>query len=198
MNDARPVLVSIGEFALGVSVRLGTRDWSALLVPNSVPREPVARTLVQEIKLHAEVDVALVELSEGFLARLLELKVPVVVAFEGAPLARKFWTSLDLDRSVLPHGRVVALTLSESSFVELEREAPNLASWMGANVSSAAIDTDTLSEDERERVLAGLREKFKMSDAEMLMYAAAGRAPDEPDIALWLVLLGKGELLGSR
>jgi len=195
VTSTLPALVPIGQFALGVALRAERGDFSALLVSDGVPCEALARSLADEIDPTHGLSVALVALSELVIPDLRAAQQNVLVVYERAPAAASLWRSLDSDRSLLPRGRSIVFVLPMSSYAHLEREAPNLASWFGAAVSLVDPDADALTAEERERLLQRLRAKFDLSDDEFVARVAQGTAPDEPDVALWLVLLGRGDLL---
>ncbi len=192
-----PGALSLGEFAMGVALRFGTRDWSVLLVTEASRCETVARQLADEIEAQVEVLPVIAEVAESLIEVLRHENRPVVVGYQGARALDAVWSSLDLDRSRLPAAQSVMLVLTPAAFDQLERRAPNLASWLGATVSLADLDAGLLTDDERAMMLEGFRTKFAMTDEELLKAAAEGRAPAEPEVATWLVLLGRGDLLGA-
>lgn len=198
MTSTLPALVPVGQFALGVALRAERGDLSALLVSDGIACEGVARALAGEIDPTHGLSVALVALSERVIPDLRTAQQDVLVVYERAPAPAALWRSLDSDRSLFPRGRSIVFVLPVSSYAHLEREAPNLASWFGAAVSLVDPDADALTAEERERLLQGLRAKFQLSDGELVAHMAEGTAPDEPDVALWLVLLGRGDLLERR
>jgi hypothetical protein len=198
VTSALPALVPVGQFALGVALRAERGDLSALLVSDGIACEAVARSLAGEIDPTHGLSVALVALSERVIPDLRAARQDVLVVYEQAAVTAALWHSLDSDRSLLPRGRSIVFVLPVSSYARLEREAPNLASWFGAAVSLVDPDADALTAEERERLLQRLREKFALSDEDLVARAVQGTAPDEPDVALWLVLLGRGDLLERR
>lgn len=71
--------------------------------------------------------------------------------------------------------------------------APNLWSWIGARMWK--IDHAAGQLDAKAR-LESLRTGTGLTDAEVIARAQAHTLPPDPIFAEWLVLLGKGELLG--
>jgi hypothetical protein len=55
-----------------------------------------------------------------------------------------------------------------------------------------------LTDEEKERRLVALRAWSGLSDAEMLAAVERGEIRLEPEHAVWLVLLGRGDLLDRR
>lgn len=190
-----PGALSLGEFAMGVALRLGTRDWSVLLVTDASRCREVARLLADEIEAQVGVLPVITEMGGALLALLFQANHPIVVGYQGAGALDAVWSSLDLDRSLLPTAQSVVLVLTPTACDQLERRAPNLASWLGATVSLANPAGGLLTNDERALILDGFRKKFAMTDDDLLRALPEGRAPDEPEIATWLVLLGRGDLL---
>jgi hypothetical protein len=107
------------------------------------------------------------------------------------------WAVLDRRRSSLAHPGVLILVTTPSSFNELMRSAPNLASWLGAQVFAYVRDGAD-AEPARQRRLEGLRAWALRSDADVVRAAEAGTLPRDPEYAEWLVLLGRGDLLDPR
>ena len=116
---------------------------------------------------------------------LLPLRADIV-----ASVAR----SLDYGRGRLV-GRSRGVILTSAAGVRtLAAEAPNFWSWVGPRVWSVDPRAGQI---DREARLASLREGSGMSDAEMLLRVEARTLKLDPVIAEWLVLLGKGDLLGD-
>lgn len=105
------------------------------------------------------------------------------------------WALLDRRRSSIAHRGVLILVTTPSSFDELMRSAPNLASWLGALVFAYAPDGAGV-EAARARRLEALRAWASRSDADVIRAAEEGALPRDPEYAEWLVLLGRGDLLG--
>lgn len=108
------------------------------------------------------------------------------------------WALLDRRRSAIAHRGVTVFVTTQSSFDDLMRTAPNLASWLGGQVFMFPSQGETGGTAHRERRLAALRAWASRSDQEILDAARSGTLPPDPEYAEWLVLLGHGELLGTR
>lgn len=196
MSDTSPAPQPIGEFALAVSLRGEGRHWAALLAPDGALCAAIASELVVELTpIVGDATMATVVITAGLLDELTALPARVVVAVEAHEASPPSWSALDRDRSRLPTSQRVVLVLTEGAFDRLQREAPNLASWLGGNVAATDLDADLLTGDEREEILPRLRAKFALTDEQVLALARRGEAPAEPEIAMWLVLLGHGELV---
>lgn len=106
------------------------------------------------------------------------------------------WALLDRRRSSIAHRGLLIFVTTQSSFDELMRQAPNLASWLGGQVFAYSDDEPQRSAH-REQRLAALRAWASRSDAEILEAARQGTLPPDPEYAEWLVLLGHSDLLAS-
>jgi hypothetical protein len=101
--------------------------------------------------------------------------------------------SLDYGRGrLVGRPRGVILT-SEAGVRVLAMEAPNFWSWVGPRVWHLDPLAGHLDPEAR---LASLRQWTGLSDAEVIERAEAGTLQADPVFAEWLVLLGKGDLLG--
>ncbi|WP_437638369.1 hypothetical protein [Sorangium sp. So ce854] len=129
--------------------------------------------LVQELACMLPEDVALLPLP-------LDLVVPVC-------------GYLDYARGRLTgQPRGVILT-SEPGVQALAAAAPNLWSWVGPRVWH--LDPQEGQLDVKAR-LASLQQGTGLTDSEVLQRAEAGTLTPDPVFAEWLVLLGRGDLLG--
>lgn len=187
--------VSVGEFALAFSLRDGGRHWAVLLAPDASLCSALATELAHELSALVDVPVEVVTPSGSLIEALCHAGAPVLVVASPSGGELVAWGAVDRDRNRLPADRRVAVVLSESAFDALQRDAPNLASWVGGNVAHADIEADLLTAEQRAEVLRRLREKYALADDELIARALRGEAPAEPDVAVWLVLLGRGDLL---
>jgi hypothetical protein len=105
---------------------------------------------------------------------------------------------LDEARSAILRAAAGVFLLPDRDLERFAREAPNLASVLAVRTFAWGDDPGLLDADSREAMLVGFRERSRMSDADLVAAATAGAAPAEPYVAEWLVLLGRGDLLGAR
>ncbi|XXT14445.1 hypothetical protein WME94_29780 [Sorangium sp. So ce429] len=132
-----------------------------------------APVLVEELACMKPEDVA-----------LLPLSADVIV-----PVSR----ALDYERARLsgrPRGVIIT---SEAGLQLLAAEAPSFWSWVGPRVWHIDPLAGQLDVEAR---LSSLRQGRGLTDAEVLERAEAGTLTLDPVFAEWLVLLGRGELLG--
>ncbi len=100
---------------------------------------------------------------------------------------------LDYGRGrLVERSRGVILT-SEAGVRVFAAAAPNFWSWVGPRVWTLDSLAGQLDPEAR---LASLRQYTGRSNAEVLQRAEAGTLEADPIYAEWLVLLGKGDLLG--
>jgi len=111
--------------------------------------------------------------------------------------------SLDYRRGrLLERARGVIVT-SAAGVQMLAAQAPNLWSWVSARIwnmdpTAGRLDVDShAGRLDPEARLVSLREGTGFTDAEVLERAAAGTLASDPVFAEWLVLLGRGDLLGQ-
>ena len=137
------------------------------------PERRATAALVEELARMMPEDVA-----------LLPLPADIIV-----PVSR----ALNYERARLAgRPRGVILT-SEAGLQALAAEAPNLWSWVGPRVWHIDPLAGQLDAEAR---LSSLRQGTGLTDEEVLRRAEAGTLTPDPVFAEWLVLLGKGELLG--
>lgn len=201
MNDLggiRPQRIGTGELAMRAVNRPGA--WFVLLVADPEECKRAAREVLDELSLLAHnkpLDIvagpdpaALAQAFEGSTAG--ELVVSGLELFSGDE-----WAYVDRQRSQFQRRRCVILVLPIQSMELLMHRAPNLASWIGSTVWTWDESADELSSEEREQRLASLRDWAGFSDSELIRRARTGNLPDDPEYAEWLVLIGKGDLIGE-
>ena len=109
-------------------------------------------------------------------------------------LSPEAWRKIDSNRSHLVRDLPALIILEEARVPTVLEHAPNLWSWIAGSAWRGVADSG-LGNEERARRLTALREHFGFGDEELMARAGAGKLPSEPDIAEWLVLIGKGHLI---
>ena len=127
----------------------------------------------------------------------LSITAAELVLVDARSFVTQDWALLDRRRSSLSHRGVLIFVTTPSSFEELMRSAPNLASWLGAQVFAYAQEGVEIAAT-RERRLEALRAWALKSDADVIRAAEEGTLSRDPEYAEWLVLLGRSDLLGSQ
>jgi hypothetical protein len=88
----------------------------------------------------------------------------------------------------------VLLATTRDGADRLTAHSPNLWSWFGAHCMEYDASEGRMNIDER---LQSLRDHFKLSDIEVIDLARRGALPDDVAFTEWLILLGRGDLLGA-
>lgn len=188
-----------GPFALRMNALRGTATYAAYLAAPD------------------DVDLALTEIEEEFrgfdpgaqitrisprgakeLVAALAAESDEILLIDARSFSADDWALLDRRRSAIAHRGVTVFVTMQSSFDDLMRVAPNLASWLGGQVFMFPSHDEAGVAAHRERRLAALRAWASRSDEEVLEAARSGTLPPDPEYAEWLVLLGHGELLDTR
>ena len=188
---AAPGVEAIGATML--AVRLAARavgpSWTLVLVADADQPARCAQLVADEL--------------DG----MLDPEVPVVVrtdedleaALRSAPTAVLLWAPVELDaqrlergRSRLAHAQPVVAFLRESAARQL---SSHMRSWIGASIMrwQDAPDVEVV----RTARLAELRACYGRSDDDVVRLAESGELPADPHFAEWLVLLGRGSLVGG-
>jgi hypothetical protein len=101
---------------------------------------------------------------------------------------------LDGARTRLEGGPRVVMVMTEPALAALADHAPHLWSWMSSRVFSVDRAVGQLDVETR---LESLRQGTGLTDAEIIQRASDGTLPVDPIYAEWLILLGRGELIGA-
>lgn len=188
---AAPGVEAIGATMLAVRLAAGAvgPSWTLVLVADADQPARCAQLVADEL--------------DG----MLDPEVPVVVhndddleaALRSAPTAVLLWAPVELDaqrlergRSRLAHPQPVVAFLRESVARQL---ASHMRSWIGAAIMRWQDEPDV--EVVRSARLAELRTCYGRSDDDVVRLAESGELPPEPHFAEWLVLLGRGSLVGG-
>jgi hypothetical protein len=186
---------SPADFAARLLEDGGTNAWYVAL--SAAENETaVAHKIVEEANaIEAGFAVASVVATPGdFIAALRGAPNRLVVAAGLNAFDAPAWSELDGARSRLFREGATALVLSPASFGSLQAHAPNLASWIGG----AVFELTAPPPPNPEQRLEQLRAWSKLSDEDVVAKAERGTLEPDPYFAEWLVLLGRGDLLGHR
>jgi hypothetical protein len=194
-----PRTLSLGEAALRIAARPGRGDWFVLLVPNGRSEE-TADALMEELSALRVGTLATVRhpADANELARRSREENNAILLVSGLEgFSEDEWRHMDLLRSQFQREAGVVLIMEATAAERLHRVAPNLMSWIGSSVWVLAPEAESLSREEREARLRALRQWAKLTDQQVLELAARGQLPADPAYAEWLVLLDRGDLLGT-
>jgi hypothetical protein len=187
---------SAAELALRASALRGTAVYATYLAaPGEV--DAAFEDLHEELAaLGAGIQVTAVRPGTGErLIADLSARAAELVLVDARSFVAADWALLDRRRSSLAYPGVLIFVTTPVSFDELMRSAPNLASWLGAQVFAYVPDGADV-EHTRARRLEALRAWASKSDADVIRAAEEGTLPRDPEYAEWLVLLGRSDLLG--
>lgn len=189
--DLRPT--SDGLFARRLLLHTG----GPLLLASDGDRKRLAEALAEELDLD---DIAAIPVETDSGPAVLD-------ALEGHPEAivflivtaadasgPGFWRWLDANRSRLGRDRPYVFLVTTAQAQALGRFGPNLKSWIGG--AAWRHHADALTPEERARRLERLRARYGLDDAQLIARAEQGRAPPDPEVGAWLLLIGRGDLIG--
>jgi hypothetical protein len=189
-----------GLAEIASDIELVSGSWSAV-VSDLDHLDEIRNELRDEIEFALESSdstVTVLDASEGIdaIVRHLMERSPkdVVLVFNNEALDVAARQRLDSARTSLEGGPRVVFVMSEPALTALARDAPHLWSWVGPRVFSVDPASGRLDVQAR---LASLREGTGLTDDEIVRRAQAGELPADPVYAEWLLLLDRGDLLGS-
>jgi hypothetical protein len=186
------------ELALRLNALRGTAVYAAYLAARGTVADALSG-LDEELRAFDDT-VKIERLSprdgEQLITDLQAPRAEIVLA-ETSSFSAEDWALLDRRRSSLAHSGVLVFVTTPSSFEELMRSAPNLASWLGGQAFAYKSEDIEIAAI-REQRLAALRAWASRSDEEVIRAAQDGRLPADPEYGEWLVLLGRSDLIGSR
>lgn len=190
--------IAAWPLAARLSVAPGDNPW-ALLAVVSDRVEAESQALVDEIAPLLDAPVALVRVGSAQMliehVQANQQSALVIVGLDGFDADE--WRRLDVNRSNLMRTLPAVLILDEARVSIMLEHAPNLWSWLGGAAWRAIPETG-LDDEQRAQRLSALREHFGFDDAELVRRAEAGILEPEPDLAEWLVLIGRGDLIGGE
>ncbi|MEZ4298387.1 MAG: hypothetical protein R3B70_25775 [Polyangiaceae bacterium] len=192
--------IAAAELALRLLAHRGKGDWTALVVRGETGGdvETAAQDLLEEWSgLGADTATHLRATEPLALADQLSKAEGFVIVTGVDNWREEDWQHLDELRSRLIRTGRTALVLSTASFERLVTCAPNLSSLI-PSAWHYLENPDRMSDEEKERRLIALREWSGMTDEEMLARREAGTLPPDPEHSLWLILLGRGDLLARE
>lgn len=196
MTNPRPIPLS--EFSLRVAARPANGDWFVLAVPQGRLAETLD-SLAVDIGAFTRTEphvVNGVENAREFFEAVRGSKKAVVLLGGFESFASPEWQLLDQYRSGLEGARVVVLIATRPQVDLLAQSAPNLASWMTGGIWQLGHDVEEISDTEQQARLAALRTATGLTDDIVIERATQGKLGGDPQFSEWLILLGRGDLIG--
>jgi hypothetical protein len=187
---------SLWEIAATIANTPNEPQWSVVLAPAGLSRVHADALAEQLTSLLDSEKVCRYSVKTPKEIRDAAKTKNAVLVFDGVGRFQEAdWRRLDNSRSLLIRACAV-IVMEEAQVLYLVNEAPNLCSWIGSSVWSS-IDDLVLTEAQRVARLQELRTQFQLTDEQVLTQAQERTLPSDPGFAEWLVLLGRGELIGS-
>lgn len=169
--------------------------WAVLVVrPGRVDAEAVDAAETLASLLAEPVERVKVASSEDLVKASQERRESALVLHGLEVLSPEAWRRIDANRSRLDRTLPALLVLEEPEVERMRVHAPNLWSWVASAVWRG-VPEGGLSDEQRAQRLGALREHFGFGDDELVRRAESGTLSLEPDIAEWLVLIGKRDLI---
>lgn len=187
-----------GVFVAQLAAAGDANAWYRLALPGGTDPATSADRLRDEMQLVLDREVVIIDGTDGphVLAQAVHnAATHPLIAFGVDRYTEADWRNLDLLRSHLGRGRAKVLLCDTSVLGPMENWAPHFTSFIAGATWLLDSKSEMLSDEEREGRLRDLREAYQHSDVEVIAMAEAGKLPQDPDYAEWLVLLGKGQLL---
>jgi hypothetical protein len=187
--------IAAWPLAARLSVASGDNPWVLLAVAGDAV-ETESETFADELASVLDQPVERVHVgSAQELIRTVQAKQESALVIAGLDgLDADDWRRIDVNRSNLARTLPAVLVLDEARVPVMVEHAPNLWSWLGGEVWRGVPETG-LDDEQRAQRLSALRDHFGFDDAELVRRAEAETLPPEPDIAEWLVLIGRGDLI---
>ena len=169
--------------------------WAVLAAP-SVHIEMMGSEAAEQLGslLDAPVEIVHLRTAQDLLEAVQNYTENALVFIDRDGLSPEEWRRVDGNRSRLTRDHPALIVLDELCVPTMLEHAPNLWSWIGGSVWRGTPERG-LSDEQREQRLTALRQHFGFDDEALTRRAEAGTLPSEPDIAEWLVLIGKGHLI---
>jgi len=174
---------------------------STVVVPDDWEVDTASEELAQTLRRLCEAAVQEVEISSARDVErvIVDLSNDWLVLRGFSRLSYDEWAKLDRSRSrLMGRGRGIVFVLHVAEQYSLARGAPNLASWL-ATATHRITSSDALDDRVREARLIALRQSHGISDDDAVNLVVEGDARGlDPDLAEWMLLLGRANLLGMR
>lgn len=170
-------------------------SWAVLAVgPERVVTEVADAVETLASLIDQPVEPVLVTSSDDLMKAVREHAQSAMVLHGFDALSPGAWRRIDANRSRLERTLPTLMVLGQPAVERMRVHAPNLWSWV-ASAAWRSIPEEGLSDEQRTQRLGALRAHFGFDDDDLVRRAVAGTLPPEPDIAEWLVLIGRGDLI---
>ncbi len=188
----------VSAFELVRLIDVESTAFCILVLPDGVQR--VVEDLRQELSIQTDASLLIIEKDEDGLDAVFEkfrtAAEPVIFISGLDRWSDHDFAALDINRSRLETRAFVIFGANLETLARLVDRAPNLRSVIGGNIFLWTPDAAMMAPAEIEDRLRQLREHYGKTDAEILVEASEGTMSPEPQFVEWLILLGRGDLVG--
>lgn len=162
------------------------------------PESGFIADLRDELAVEADRSLGVVDVSHQSMHELIEQiatqEADVILIHGFEKWKEGMFASLDINRSRLEVGKFLLLCVNMLTAGRFLDNAPNIRSYLGANIFSAAPDPAEMSPQAINDRLNQLRTFYNLSDSEVLDQAERNVLSSDPHFVEWLVLLGRSDL----
>jgi hypothetical protein len=171
-------------------------SWSVLICASSQQAEALEE-LEEVLPIFLDIPVQFLEGDQELdnLIKILQSSDDYMLLWKFHQWDQSKWQKWDYDRSRLERPNGGLLLLTPESAVDLQRYAPNFASWVGAKMYNLELGTENLTDVEVQRRLETLQMQFNQTNDEVIRLAERGELPSELVYGEWLILLDRGDLI---
>jgi hypothetical protein len=190
--------ITVDELLPRIRVQTEGNTWSVIIFDDQDLVNAIEE-LVESIKIFLECKIQNIDVSSAKIQFISEIEsdTDYILLWNFGNWTNTDWQELDYMRSSLDKGkRGGILILSQSAVEKMSSYAPNFSSWVGGRIFQMILGAEFLTTEESQSRLEALREWAGKSDAEIIELAEAHHLPSEPEYGEWLILLGRGDLIG--
>jgi hypothetical protein len=191
-------MASLDEVLQRISTLPNANFWSVLVIA-SEQQQQALKELEEAIPIFIDEEVKIISITSD-LEQLIEA---VKASTEDYILLWQFdtwqseqWQQFDYARSQFSHDKGGILLFTLHSAEQFQLHAPNFASWIGSRVYDLQLGLEILTEAESQQRLEALQQFAGKTHEEVIRLAETGQLPTDPEYGEWLILLGRGDLLG--
>ncbi len=193
----------ISQAAFEIGRRLELRGLDAeswLIVIGPAEREPEALdTFLLELGATIDHPVRVIQIEDQSTSKISQtLREPAadtVILTGFGVFTPAIWREWDLGRSRLERPGAIILWLTSATLSEFCANAPNIRGFVGGSIFRLSQSGSAMTDSEISERIRELESHYQMSSDQMIERAAKGELSAEPQIAEWLILLGRGDLI---
>jgi hypothetical protein len=190
------MMISIDEILQRIHSIPQCNSWSVLISPSDRNLDTLGE-LEEVLPSFLDVPVQFLTADRELdsLIKGLQSSNGYVVLWKFSEWEKLKWQKWDYDRSRLERPNGGLLLLTPESAVDLQRYAPNFASWVGTKMYDLELGTENLTDVEVQSRLETLQMQFNQTNDEVIRLAERRELPSELVYGEWLILLDRGDLI---